>query len=400
VSTCLLDQAIDALAEVDPATLRDDTLRAELVGLRRAIDRLEAVFARMAHEGDRKEIGAVDGASTTAAWLRTRAEMREGDAKGAIAAGAACEVLAEFGAAWRAGKVSSASARFVAGARVEGQDDLFRDYERFFLKHATFGDVRAVRKTCAQYQNEARAAAGLMCEPDTLTITNTARNRSIYHADLCGTGAETLSTALHAYVDPPTEDDDRTEPQRYAAALVRIAEVALEHAPEGRRTRANVNYTLHTKLDGTIDRMVGAFTGSIPREQLERLLCDCTVSRVVLGPDSRPLDVGRAQRTPPPSMRRAVVARDDGCRYPGCNRPSGWTDAHHVEHWTKDGFTATDNLVLLCDHHHSVVHKPGWDATFDGFTFHVFRPDGTEVTATPPRPEGSRTRARHHAARN
>jgi hypothetical protein len=160
----------------------------------------------------------------------------------------------------------------------------------------------------------------------------------------------------------------------------------LAHAPDGRRARAGVIYTLHTKTDGTIDQTVGAFTGPIPREDVERLLCDCTVSRVVLDPDSRPLDVGRAQRTPPPSMRRAVIARDDGCRYPGCNRPPGWTDAHHVKHWTKDGITATDNLVLLCDHHHSVVHQPGWHATFDGISFQVFRPDGTQVIATTPRP--------------
>jgi hypothetical protein len=164
VSTCLLDQAIDALAEVDPATLRDDTLRAELVGLRRAIDRLEAV-ARMAHEGDRKEIGAADGAASTAAWLRQRAEMREGDASGAIRAGAACAVLSEFGAAWRAGKLSTVSARLVAGARVDGQDDRYRDYERFFVKQARAGDLKAVRKVCTQYRAKPTTPPGSNASP-------------------------------------------------------------------------------------------------------------------------------------------------------------------------------------------------------------------------------------------
>jgi hypothetical protein len=394
-----LRSCIDDLAQLDPGTLDEDVLRSELIGLRREIDRLEAVFARMAHTGDEKQIGAVDGAPSTAAWLRTRAEMREGDAKSAIAAGAACEVLEEFGEAWRAGNVSTVSARLVAAARVDGQDDLYRDYERFFLKHARHGDVKLVRKVCAQYRDEARAAAGIGHTPDTLTMGMTPRNRMVVHSELTGTGAEVVATALHAYVDPPSEDDDRTEAQRYAAAFVRIAEVALEYAPKGRRSRANVTYTLHTNHDGTIDRVVGAFTGPIPREQLERLLCDCTVSRVVLGPDSRPLDVGRAQRTPPPSMRRAVIARDDGCRYPGCNRPPGWTDAHHVKHWTKDGITATDNLVLLCDHHHTVVHQPGWHATFDGIDVHVFRPEGTEVLATPPRAAIASPRADQRPAR-
>jgi hypothetical protein len=333
----------------------------------------------MAHAGDVKQVGAADGAQSTAAWLRERAGMREGDAAGAVQAGAACEVLEEFGEAWRAGKVSTVSARLVAGARVDGQDDIYRDYQRFFLKHARAGDVKLVRKACAQYRDEARFAAGVERDPDTVTITSTPRCPAVIHSQLHGTGAETVVTALHAFADPPSEGDDRTQAERYAAALVRIAEVALLHAPKGRRARAGVNYTLHTKDDGSIDRVVGAFTGPIPREDVEKLLCDCTVSRVVLGPDSRPLDVGRAQRTPPPSMRRAVVARDDGCRFPGCNRPSGWTDAHHVVHWTKDGITATDNLILLCDHHHAVVHQPGWEVKFDGITVHVLKPDGTKV---------------------
>jgi hypothetical protein len=186
-----LQQAIDSLAELDPATLTDDALRTELIELRRAIDRQEAIFARLAHEGDRRSIGAVDAAPSTAAWLRTRAEMREGEAAGAIAAGAACEVLEEFGEAWRAGKVSTVSAKLVTAARVEGQDDLYRDYERFFLKHARFGDVRAVRKACAQYRDEARAAAGVEREPDTLTMTIGPHHRTEIRAGLLGTGAET-----------------------------------------------------------------------------------------------------------------------------------------------------------------------------------------------------------------
>jgi hypothetical protein len=386
VSTCLLaesarlEAAVDERVAVDPAALDDATIREELIRLRRQIDRLEAGFARLAHEGELRSVGAVDGAPSTAAWLRQRAEMREGDATAAIQAGAACEVLSELGEAWRAGKVSTVSAKLVSSSRVEGQDDLFREFERFFVKSARLGDVRALQKTCGQYRDAARAAAGVERDPDTVTITSTPRCPAVIHSELHGSGAETVVTALHAFADPPSPGDTRTQAQRYAAALVRIAEVALLHAPEGRRARANVNYTLHTKADGTIDRMDGAFTGPIPRAEIERLLCDCTVSRVVMGPDSRPLDVGRAQRTPPPSMRRAVVVRDEGCRYPGCNRPPGWTDAHHVIHWTKDGITATDNLILLCDHHHSVVHQPGWEVEFDGLDVHVLRPDGTEIT--------------------
>ena len=77
---------------------------------------------------------------------------------------------------------------------------------------------------------------------------------------------------------------------------------------------------------------------------------------------------------PAPSATAAVVA-------PDAPDPHGWTQAHHVIHWKDDGHTVLVNLVSLCDHHHHHhVHQPGWTAKFDGHTFTVFRPDGTEVT--------------------
>ena len=136
-----------------------------------------------------------------------------------------------------------------------------------------------------------------------------------------------------------------------------------------------------TTLTGqTWGRIDGDSTGTLHPSDVERLLCDCTVSRVVTGPDGLPLDVGRSRRTIPPQLRRALAVRDHGCRYPGCTRPHGWTRAHHLIHWNHGGTTTLVNLVSLCDHHHHVVHQPGWTAKFDGHTLTVSRPDGTEIT--------------------
>jgi hypothetical protein len=129
-----------------------------------------------------------------------------------------------------------------------------------------------------------------------------------------------------------------------------------------------------------LGRCDGAFTGPVHPDDVRRLLCDCTVSRIVTGPAGEPLDVGRTRRTIPPALRRALAARDDGCRYPGCNKPPGWADAHHVVHWTNGGPTSIGNLVLLCDRHHHQIHEPGWTVKWDGSRFRVLRPDGTEVT--------------------
>jgi hypothetical protein len=109
------------------------------------------------------------------------------------------------------------------------------------------------------------------------------------------------------------------------------------------------------------------------------LLCDSTISRVLMGPDGLPLDVGRSRRTIPPGLKRAIIARDGGCRYPGCDRPPGWCQIHHVISWTDGGPTVIWNLVMLCDHHHHVVHLPGWIVKFDGSELRVITPDGVEV---------------------
>jgi hypothetical protein len=92
-------------------------------------------------------------------------------------------------------------------------------------------------------------------------------------------------------------------------------------------------------------------------ETARRLACDASVTRVLLSPESQPLDVGRRTRLIPPAIRTALVVRDRGCTYPGCDRGPQWTDAHHVRHWADGGGTSLDNLVLLCRHHHRAVHE-------------------------------------------
>jgi hypothetical protein len=115
-------------------------------------------------------------------------------------------------------------------------------------------------------------------------------------------------------------------------------------------------------------------------EQVRRYACDCTISRLVFGPKSEILDIGRATRTVPAAMRRALNIRDRHCQHPsGCDRPARWCDrrslhrrkndsskpvqrmstAHHKQHWADGGPTALSNLTLLCRYHHTLEHQTG-----------------------------------------
>jgi hypothetical protein len=373
---------------LDPAVSSDAAIADELVALRREIDRMEARFAELAWVGHQRGIGAADGSPSTQAWLRKHTGMREGDARTAINAGEVGEMLPKVGAAWRDGVIHSGAAKTIAGARVEGHDLKLRALEDLFLGLARADDMRELRRACAHFRDCAKADGSDPRAHDGLTISSGYDGRTILNGELSSAAAETVVTALHAFTDPPADDDDRTPARRRADGLVAMAEAALanlhgtdpEDGPVRALPAASIVVDWTTLTGGTFGRLDGDYTGTLNKTDVERLLCDCTVSRVVTGPDGLPLDVGRSRRTIPPQLRRALRVRDQGCRYPGCTRPHGWTRAHHVIHWKDGGTTVLVNLVSLCDHHHHVVHLPGWTAKFEGHTFTVFQPDGTQVT--------------------
>jgi hypothetical protein len=388
-----LRRAVDVLVEVEPADLSDAALASELLARRREIDRQEAAFARMAHAGHTRGVGALDGAASTAAWLRSAGRMREGDARAAIEAGEVSDLLAETGAAWRAGEISSAAFRTIAAARVDGHDDTFVSCESSFLDLARRHDLRSLRLATAHFKRCALADGTEPSALDGLHISRLYDCRTVIKGDLSDLAAETVTTALHAYTDPPDDQFPKKTSTRYAEALVRICEVALgaTGTPERARVQVSVVIDWKTLTERQPGRLDGEFTGPIHPRDIEMLLCDCDISRIVTGPNGLPLDVGRKRRHPTPAMRRALVERDGGCRWPGCNRPAGFCDAHHVVPWWPDrGPTSLKNLVLLCSHHHHVAHRPGWWLTFDGTTLEVHRPDGSILEPEPPADTGFR----------
>ena len=91
--------------------------------------------------------------------------------------------------------------------------------------------------------------------------------------------------------------------------------------------------------------------------QLARLMCDSAVSRIVFSSSGEVMDVGREKRLFTPAQARAVVARDRTCRYPGCSDTVAHGQIHHALPWQEGGRTDLANAVLLCWHHHSLVHR-------------------------------------------
>ncbi|MGH3567422.1 MAG: DUF222 domain-containing protein [Pseudonocardia sp.] len=174
---------------------------------------------------------------------------------------------------------------------------------------------------------------------------------------------DAIASVIDAKAKPLTADDERSPAQRQAEALAEVCGYVLDHGdvPErgGRRPHLNVIIRLEDLENRACSAMLD-FGGTLTPESLRMLACDCAVIPIVMNGKGQPLDVGRITRTIPDGLRRAVVARDLGCAYPGCNRPPSWCEVHHILEWENDGETKLDNCAMLCRVHHRLLHHSEW----------------------------------------
>lgn len=182
------------------------------------------------------------------------------------------------------------------------------------------------------------------------------------------------------------EPDLRTPAQRHGDALAEIIDVAArvdEAATQGGERAA---LTVTVSLSELRQRMKNAILdlpGSTTPETLRRLACQAKVIPSVLGTDGEPLDVGRTSRLATAAQRHALVLRDGGCTFPGCDRPPKWTSAHHIVHWVDGGPTDLHNLVLLCTRHHRRIHHSEWDVALRGGTAEFYPPRWIDPDRSP-----------------
>lgn len=163
------------------------------------------------------------------------------------------------------------------------------------------------------------------------------------------------------------EPTGATAVQRCTDAFVEMARRAQcgGGPADGKRrsaTRPEVIVTMDLVwLTGKIDDAVT--DGRLPRCSIPGagdLACDAGIIPMILGGGSQPLDVGRRRYRVTTAQKRALIVRDGGCVWPGCDRPPGWCEAHHLDEWLRDdGPTDLDNLALLCARHHHDTHEGG-----------------------------------------
>jgi hypothetical protein len=194
---------------------------------------------------------------------------------------------------------------------------------------------------------------------------------------------EIIKTAADAFSPPGGSEDHRTAAQRRMDGLTAACQTALDSGQAPTRHGAMPHLTVlldtqpspgdpvgpepgdHTHpWDGTTAGPARTEHGAmLTARQILTLACRAEIS-IIGWRDGLPLDVGRRYRTETPALRRALTARDRGCRFPGCAIPATWCTAHHIHPWKHGGTTRRPNLVLLCFiHHHYFIHLLGWTLT-------------------------------------
>jgi hypothetical protein len=368
----------------EPVEASPSELGERLIELRHGIDLLELRFAREAATFATTDEYEAQGSTSAINWVRHQCAMSVGAAARAIATGEAAERLPASVAALEAGRIGFAHLALLAGNEraVTGGGGFD---ERPLLELALENSVSRFAQDCTHARHATDAAAVLAegvsaVESRRLELTRCEDGRIVIRGLLDPVGGATLRVALAPLCARSGVGDDRSRDRRLADALVELAYHALDHGFSTERGSTRPHLQLTASVE-TVMGLKGApggdleFAGAVPAATVQRLACDASIRRVLLGPDSAVIDVGRALRVPSGAARAALRVRDGGCVWPGCDRPASWTNAHHVLHWGHGGDTDLDNLVLLCHRHHWLVHEGGWQ---------LVKTEGNRVLAIPP----------------
>jgi hypothetical protein len=203
----------------------------------------------------------------------------------------------------------------------------------------------------------------------------------------CGALAETVFDSLSRPV-PATDGtpDPRRAGQRRHDALQDLLTRALRvgQLPDCGGVSATLILTA-----GIADAEAGtgfattAHGGLIPIKRAIDLVGDGQIITVLFDPHGGILDYGRLKRLAPLAMRLALIARDKGCTFPGCDRPPTWTQAHHVRAWADEGPTSLENLTLVCGYHHRNFARQGWRVNMIDGQPHWIAPRWKDPSRTP-----------------
>ncbi|MET3641857.1 hypothetical protein ABIC73_003452 [Prescottella equi] len=360
-----------------------------------AIEQLEALRAATVAEIDERAVSFDTlGFRSVKQWLAANSLLEVAAAARILALGRMLSRQPEIADAFNAGDISAEHASLIGkfcetpprGMPMEALDSC-----RKVLLDAASGPAATTTtvRTCISRLERIFESDELPPSEDTerneFHASKTLNGRVAVKGDLDAVTGEMLLTALSALTKPRNPIDDpaekRTPARQRANAFAEILRRFLDsgEAPVegGERPHLSlhvnaadlarsesahewVNPDGESDLFGDKDIARLPHTGPLSIATARRIACDCHLTPIVMD-DGVPLNLGRTSRTVSRKQRRALIARDHGCAFPGCGAPPAHCEGHHITHWADGGPTDLDNLVLLCRYHHTLLHHSHWE---------------------------------------
>ncbi len=368
-----INSLLNRLAQEDLTALPAESMGDDQIALQRIGNRVQAEAQRRLRRFDSGEGYAPSGALSAKAWLRWQCHLTDNAASERVTISRRMAALPKLEQAFADGDVSYRHVSLIAETANQLEGKFEAQAETILVDAAKELDPWRLLRVIGHLKH--------CLEPDgVLGDANEAHERRFLHLSqtfdgifridgrLDAEGGAVLRTALDAVMGPRLEGDERMASERRADAAVELARRQLDagQLPEvgGQKPHLAVSVDM-----ATLSKEPGAMAAElewsqpIPAETARRLACDAAITPIFGGAESP--QIGPTSRVISGPMRRSLKALDKGCRFPGCDCPPAWTDAHHIKHWADGGPQTLANLVLLCRRHHRRVHEEGWTLNLD-----------------------------------
>jgi Domain of unknown function (DUF222)/HNH endonuclease len=362
---------------------------------------LDAATARLLaliREFDARGGWGQHGARSCAHWLSWRVGLNLGAARERVRVARALGDLPQIAAALARGELSYAKVRALTRVATPATEARLLNVGLCGTAAHVERIVRAWRRVDRRLEAEeaearhARRGLTVYQDEDGMLVV---RGRLEPKAGaLLVRALEAAREALYKRTEVPMMNSGQPDPptptQRQADALALLAETALQQGLDSCAGSERYQVVVHVDAAALADPEQAGQSAledavHVPAETSRRLACDATRVMMRYAGSGDVLDVGRRTRVIPPALRRALQARDRGCRFPGC-----WVrhaQGHHIHHWANGGPTRLDNLALLCRRHHRAVHEEGYTMTRDrDGTLHFTQPNGWPIPDVPAPP--------------
>ncbi|MFC9833353.1 DUF222 domain-containing protein [Rhodococcus sp. NPDC127530] len=426
-----LSDEILATAVGDAWRLAEAELLESVVRISEEIQRLEALRVRL--------VGAVDyrckidvlGFPNAKMWLASKTLLEVGAAGRIVLLGRGLRFQPEIADKYYDTNISAEHAALIMkfcerppkGMPLEAMDDCRNAL--LFAATGPTANTDAVRAVIARLERAFESDDPPPSEDTELNefhASKTLNGRVAVKGDLDAVTGEMLLSALSGLSKPrPAQDgtkDNRTPGQRRADGFAELLRRYLDSGIAGEEGGERPHVSLHVNVkdlaehadcsareqrdasatDESLFAVDGVawteWMGPLSIKAARLLSCDSIYTPIVLDENGAPLDLGISTRTVTKRQRKALVARDRGCAFPGCGAPPSWCEGHHIIHWSAGGPSDMGNLVLLCGFHHRLLHHSDWEMEMGADRHPTFIPPRQVDWERKPIPAHNRARPR------